>query len=196
MCIECFEKLPMFYYKGNKYYEWQDDEYSRIGFSVIPDIENKVINKNVMTKEEIKQAKKKPLILKNSVDVCLIEKQILHLSFSTLTPTPLPLSGRGAKKNNGVYTFTIPAGYDYDGASIPRFLWRFIGAKESIEFKVAALVHDVLCENHNYVDNNRYFADKVFERLLEVGDVSAFKRWMMFHSVDNYQKFCGWGNEK
>ena len=156
MFIECFEKMPMFYYNGYKYYEWQDDEYSRIGFSVIPDIENKVINKNVMTKEEIKQAKKKPLVLKNDVTVCLIGKTI-----------------------HKVYTFTIPAGYDYDGASIPRLLWRFIGAKENIEFKVAALIHDVLCENHNYVDNNRYFADKVFEKLLEVGDVSAFKRWMI-----------------
>ena len=171
MCITCFEKLPMFYYKGDKYYEWQDDEYSRIGFSAIPDIENKVINKNVMTKEEIKAAKKKPLVLKNEVVVCLVGKAI-----------------------NNVYTFTIPAGYDYDGASIPRFLWRFIGAKESIEFKVAALVHDVLCENHNYVDNNRYFADKVFERLLYVSGVNAVKRWAMFHAVDNYQKFQGWGN--
>ena len=100
-----------------------------------------------MTKEEIKQAKKK---LKNEVTVCLVGKKI-----------------------NKVYTFTIPAGYDYDGASIPRFLWRFIGAKESIEFKVAALVHDVLCENHHYVDNNRYFADKhndLIERMVRVED--------------------------
>ena len=197
MCIGCFEKLPMFYYKGDKYYEWQDDEYSRIGFSAIPDIENKVINKNVMTKEEIKAAKKKPLILKNEVVVCLIGKRkraeagvTEALSFRHATPFNASAARQAINK---VYTFTIPAGYDYDGASIPRFLWRFIGSKENIEFKVAALVHDVLCENHHYVDNNRYFADKVFERLLEVGDVSAFKRWLMFHSVDNFQKFQGWG---
>ena len=173
MCIECFEKLPMFYYKGDRYYEWQDDEYSRIGFSAIPDIENKVINKNVMTPEEIKAAKAKPLVLNNTIDVILIDKQ-----------------------KNKNYTFTVLAGYDYDGASIPRILWRLIGSKESIEFKVAALIHDVLCENKQNVDCDRYFADKVFERLLEVGDVCAFKRWLMFHSVDNYQKFCGWEKAK
>ena len=169
MRIECFEKLPMFYYKGNKYIEWQDDKYSRVGFSAIPDIENKVINKNVMTKEEIKQAKKKPLILNNTIDVILIDKQ-----------------------KNKNYTFTVLAGYDYDGASIPRILWRLIGSKENIEFKVAALVHDVLCENKQNVDCDRYFADKVFERLLYVSGVNAFKRWAMFHAVDNYQKFQGW----
>ena len=169
MCIKCFEKMPVFYYNGNKYFEWQNDEYVKTGFSDFPNIESKLINNNVMTHVEIKQAKKKPLILRNEVVVCLVGK-VIHK----------------------VYTFTIPSGYDYDGASIPRVLWRFIGSKENIEFKVAALIHDVLCENHHYVDNNRYFADKVFEKLLEVGDVCAFKRWMMFHSVDNYQKFCGW----
>ena len=169
MCIECFEKLPHFYYKGKEYIEWQDDEYCRVGFSEIPEIGNKEINTKVMSKAEVKSAKKKPLYLKNTVDVCLIDK-----------------------KKNKTYTYTIYIGYDYDGASIPRFAWRLIGGKESIEFKVAALVHDVLCENHHYVENDRYFADKVFERLLEVGDVCAFKRWVMFHSVDNVQKFCGW----
>lgn len=169
MCIECFEKLPRFYYKEREYITWQDDKYCRVSFSEIPDVRNKEINNKVMTKEEIKLAKKKPLFLKNEVEVCLIDKI-----------------------KNKTYTFTIAAYYDYDGASIPRLCWRIVGSKESIEFKVAALVHDVLCENHNYVDNDRYFADKVFERLLDVGDVCAFKRWMMFHTMDNFQKFCGW----
>ena len=169
MCIECFEKLPCFYYKGIKYYEWQNDDFSKTAFSTVPDIKNKIINKTVMTKEEIKHAKLKPLVLINNVDVYLEDK-----------------------KKSKQYTFTVHNGYDYDGASIPRFLWRIIGSKENIEFKVAALVHDILCENHNYVDNDRYFADKVFERLLETGDVCAFKRWLMFHSADNYQKFCAW----
>lgn len=169
MCIECFEKLPRFHHKEREYIVWQDDEFCRVGFSKIPDIGNKEINIKVMSKEEIKAAKKKPLYLKNTVDVCLIDK-----------------------RKNKTYTFTIHFKYDYDGASVARIFWRLIGSKENIEFKVAALIHDILCENHDYVDNDRYFADKVFERLLEVGDVGAFRRWLMFHSVDNFQKFCGW----
>lgn len=169
MCMQCFDTLPRFHYKGKEYISWQDDEICRVGFSEIPDIDNKNINKKAMSKDEIKKAKKKPLYLKNTVDVCLIDKI-----------------------KNKTYTFTIYVFYDYDGASIPRFFCRIIGSRESIEFKIASLVHDVLCENHHYVDNDRYFADKVFERLLEVGDVCAFKRWLMFHTVDNFQKFCGW----
>lgn len=170
MCIECFDALPRFHYKSKEYIAWQDDSICRVGFSAVPDIGNKEINNKVMSKAEIKAAKKKPLYLKNTVEVCLIDKV-----------------------KNKTYTFTINAGYDYDGASIARIFWRLIGSKENIEFKVAALVHDVLCENHHYVDDDRYFADKTFERLLEVGDVGAIRRWVMFHSVDNFQKFCGWG---
>lgn len=169
MCIECFEKLPKFIYEGKKYIEWQNNEKYRTAFSSIPNICNKQINKNVMPEDEIKKAKKKPLYLANDIDVCLQDKA-----------------------KHEIYTFKIEKGYDYDGASINRFLWRIIGTKENIEYKVASLVHDVLCENHNFVNNDRYFADRIFESLLEAADVGAFRRWLMFHSVDNFQKFCGW----
>lgn len=92
------------------------------------------------------------------------------------------------------YTFTIPKGYCWDGATIPRIFWRIIGSSTAPEFLIASLIHDVLCENHNYVDNDRYFADKVFERLLYVAKVPAFQRWIMFHSVDLWQKVCNWDN--
>ena len=169
MCMQCFEHLPKFEVSGMKYVVWQEDDFCKVCFDVIPEIDNKNINKSVMSKDEIKKAKKKPLFVKNSVNVLLIDK-----------------------RKNWYYHFDIESGYDYDGASIPRFLWRIVGSKENIEFKIAALIHDVLCENHNYVNHDRYFADRVFEKLLEVGDVGPFRRWLMFHSVDNFQKFCGW----
>lgn len=95
-------------------------------------------------------------------------------------------------ENKITYEFTIPESYCWDGASIPRIFWRLIGAKTDNRFLIPSMIHDVLCENKDYVDNDRYFADKVFERLLYVSGVPAFSRWLMFHSVDNYQKFCGW----
>lgn len=88
--------------------------------------------------------------------------------------------------------FTIPKDYTWDGATIPRMFWRLIGSKTDSKFLIPSLLHDYMCENHNVVDNNRYLADKVFERLLYVSGVPAFNRWLMFHSVDNFQKFCGW----
>ena len=94
--------------------------------------------------------------------------------------------------NGKKYDFVIPKNYCWDGASIPRIFWRLIGTKTDPAFLIPSLIHDVLCEHHNYVENNRYFANKIFERLLYVSGVSDFSRWLMFHSVDNWQKFCKW----
>ena len=97
--------------------------------------------------------------------------------------------------NNRKYKFTIPKGYRWDGATIPRLFWRLIGSKTDSAFLIPSMIHDILCEHHEYVNYDRYFADKVFERLLYVSGVSAFNRWLMFHSVDNFQKFCGWDKD-
>ena len=171
--LDFISKLPTVNFDFKQFYVWQEDEYCLVGFSVIPDIKNKLTNKTVMTKEEIKAAKKKPLYLKNSPVVLLYDKS-----------------------KNKKYTFVIPEGYDWDGATISKIFYRIIGSREDIRFKIASLIHDFLCENKQCVDYDRYFADKVFERLLKVADTWSFIRWLMFHSVDNYQKFCGWSEKK
>ncbi len=94
--------------------------------------------------------------------------------------------------NEHNFFFSIPLYYTWDGASIPRFFWRMLGSKTDNRFLIASLIHDVLCENHDYIDNDRYFSTIVFERLLYVSKVNFFTRWLMKHCVDNYQKFCGW----
>ncbi|MCD7779580.1 MAG: DUF1353 domain-containing protein [Candidatus Gastranaerophilales bacterium] len=68
----------------------------------------------------------------------------------------------------------------WEGATIPRFFWRFIGANTSPKFL-----------NHSYIDNNRYLSTIILERLLYCSGVNGFKRWMMKHSVDNFQKIKG-----
>ena len=118
-----------------------------------------------------------------------VNKKIVKKPFLNLMELKVALIDYDKEKK---YTFTIPKDYTWDGASIPCVFWRIIGAKTDPRFQIASMIHDVLCENHNYVDNDRYFADRVFERLLFVAGVPAFKRWMMFHSVDNFQKFCKW----
>ncbi len=90
------------------------------------------------------------------------------------------------------YEFSIPRGYTWDGASIPRFFWRLIGPKTSPDFLIPSMIHDVLCEHHDYIDFDRYLSTIVLERLLYCSGVNAFKRWIMKHSVDNFQKFQGW----
>lgn len=112
---------------------------------------------------------KKPFLLQNDLEVVLIDYT-----------------------KEQTYYFVVKKNYCWDGATIPRFFWRLVGSKTDPRFLVPSLVHDVLCENHHYVNHDRYFADCVFERLLYISGVNPFIRWMMFHSVDNYQKFCAW----
>ncbi len=147
---------------------WYEDQDLKISFSLCPHIDVRYVTPS-MNKEEKEDIKKYPFINKKAFDVVLYDY-----------------------KKGKEYSFKIPEEYKWDGATIPKLFWRLIGSKTDNRFLIASLIHDILCENHNYVDYDRYFADKVFERLLYVSEVTAFIRWMMFHSVDNFQKFCGW----
>ncbi len=99
--------------------------------------------------------------------------------------------------DNDIFTFTIPKGYDWNGANVPAFAWVIIGQQKEPRFKLASCVHDFLCENKEVIDYNRYLSTLIFETLCEYfGRFNPFKRWAMFHSVDNYQKFCGWNKGK
>lgn len=126
-----------------------------------------------MTDAEIKAIKKYPFINKKKLTVRLYDKI-----------------------KDRTYQFDIPKGYCFDGASVPRFFQRIIGAPTDNSFLIAALVHDQLCENHHYIMNDREFSTEVFNALLESSKVGKFKRFLMKHSVNTFQKFfCDWGLE-
>lgn len=93
---------------------------------------------------------------------------------------------------NECFEFNVIENYCWDGASIPKFFWRIIGSNTEPEFLIASMLHDVLCENHHYVNGNRYLSTIVLERCLKVAGVGPVRRWAMKHSVDNWQKFCKW----
>lgn len=87
------------------------------------------------------------------------------------------------------FNFIIPEGYDWNGANVPPFAWLIIGQQKEPRFKLASCVHDYLCEHKGVINYNRYLSTLIFETLCEYfGRFNAFKRWAMFHSVDNWQK--------
>jgi hypothetical protein len=151
--------------------EWYKSKELSIFFSNTPHVCIRYVLPS-STKDEIKSIKKYPFICKTRLEVALFD----HIKSKS-------------------YKFTIPKGYCYDGASIPRFFHRIIGANTDNSFLIPALVHDVLCEHHNYIDNDREFSSKVFNALLEVSEVGNIKRFFMKNSVDLYQRFCGWRKE-
>lgn len=151
----------------NEQIVWYEDEEIGILFNKVPDLDIR-FPMPWMADEQRKDICKKPFECIEDLNVTLIDK----VECTT-------------------YEFLIPAGYTWDGATIPRVFWRLIGSKSDNRFLVPSLIHDVLCENHDYIDDNRYFSTIVFERLLYVSNVNAFSRWMMKHSVDNAQKIIG-----
>lgn len=151
-----------------EYVDWYNDQDIGIYFSEEPKVCIQYVHPDTPKKVK-EQINKKPFINRSKLHVVLIDRTDYER-----------------------YEFDIPEGYTWDGASIPRMFWRLIGPKTDPKFLIPSMIHDVLCENHDYVNGDRYFATIVFERLLYVSGVNRFSRWMMKHSVDNFQKFCKW----
>ena len=152
--------------------EWYSDSQLGIFFDITPKIGIRYA-KPTMTDSEIESIKKYPFVNKQKLTVRLIDNV-----------------------KQKTYEFDIPKGYCFDGASVPRFFWRIIGAPTDNEFLIAALVHDVMCENHSYIMNDRKFSTEVFNALLKVSKVSKVKRFLMVSGINIFQKFfCDWGLE-
>lgn len=147
---------------------WHSDEEIKIIFDKIPKLKMRIIMP-WMTPEQVREINKKPFICEEELKVILVDEI-----------------------EQETYEFLIPAGYTWDGASIPRVFWRLIGSNNDQRFLVPSLIHDVVCENHDYIDSDRYFSTIIFERLLYVSKVNPISRWLIKHCVDNFQKFCGW----
>lgn len=154
--------------RTKKMYKWYSNKDVDIFFDDIPQIGIRYILPNT-TKEKKKSIQKYPFINKKLLKVRLWDK-----------------------KKMKIYDFEIPKYYCFDGASVPRFFWRIIGPNTDNKFLIASLIHDVICENHNFVDNDRAFSTRVFNALLEASEVSSIKRFFMKNSVDFYQRFCNW----
>lgn len=152
--------------------KWTENKNVIVYFSDIPYVSIRYRVPS-MTDAEIEAIKKYPFINKRTITVRLVDKI-----------------------KDRTYQFDIPKNYCFDGASVPWLFRRIIGAPTDNSFLIGALVHDVLCENHHYVMNDRKFSTEVFNTLLESSKVSKFKRYLMKHSVNIFQKyFCDWGLE-
>lgn len=82
----------------------------------------------------------------------------------------------------GEDVIVIPAGFKFDGASIPRLFWRFIGHPFTPRFIEASLVHDYLCKNKM----DRKMSDRVFRKLLRANGVANWRADLMYGAVRAY----------
>ena len=73
-----------------------------------------------------------------------------------------------------IFDITIKANFSFDGASVPRALWRVCGHPLETPRIAAALVHDWLYAAHI---TTRAEADLVYREILRAVGVSCVRRW-------------------
>ena len=77
-------------------------------------------------------------------------------------------------------TWTTPAGWEVDGASIPRALWSIVGSPFTGDYRRASVVHDYYCD----VRTEPYEAvHLMFYSACRADDVSAMKANMLYYGV-------------
>lgn len=99
------------------------------------------------------------------------------------------------KTKEKTYRIDIPPHYEYDGATIFRFLWRTIGHPLLPQFQNGAVFHDYMCENKSVIDYDRQLSSKVFYHLLRFSGVNRVLAKIMYCFVDFWQRFCDWSGK-
>lgn len=91
-------------------------------------------------------------------------------------------------KDNESYGIRIGKGFNWNGANIPRFLWRLVGSQYNPEFLPASMVHDWLCENKKFIikDGVKISSD-IFKDILILYKVPKAKAWIMASAVRVFQ---------
>lgn len=84
-----------------------------------------------------------------------------------------------------MHLVTIPPGYVFDGATIPRFVWSVIGHPYDPTYVLAACVHDWYCDTAERVKDYqlRVIGDAVFFSLLARAGVAEWRRLLMYSAV-------------
>jgi len=107
------------------------------------------------------------------------EKEMMYINV-----TPLPKEGK-YRLNQAVIIegVHVPAGFKWDGASIPRFLWRVVDSPFQPDLMVPSLVHDYLYEQGDKSGFTREEADKLFHKLLIANGVDEDLAETMYSGV-------------
>ncbi|MDD3593022.1 MAG: DUF1353 domain-containing protein [Candidatus Gastranaerophilales bacterium] len=93
------------------------------------------------------------------------------------------------------YGIAVNKGYNWNGANIPRFLWRLVGSQYDPAFLPASMVHDWLCENKDFIikDGAKISSD-IFRDILILYGVNRLKACFMAGAVSAFQRISGGWN--
>lgn len=82
---------------------------------------------------------------------------------------------------------TVPAGFESDGASVPRLFWGVVFPRDDRQAMFGAIVHDYIYRTHP-PKWERADADEVFLYLLQQGGVSYIRRIRAYIGVRLFGK--------
>ena len=99
----------------------------------------------------------------------VIEGQVLKLREQLLYTDP-----------NGV-TYNVPEGFEYDGASIPKFAWSIVGHPFMPGYIRPAALHDLLCRTRPLPSSRVH---KLFYLGLRAEGVGIWRAQLMYRAVD------------
>ena len=109
--------------------------------------------------------------------------------------------------NKRQFTFDIYNGYTWNGADIPRFLWRLIGSRTSNEFLIASMLHDFILQFKKYMLNEvlqnsmsvseyRRLTSLIFREKIKNQGTNTIKANIMSWTVDVFQHYANRKNWK
>ena len=78
------------------------------------------------------------------------------------------------------YSVTVKNGFDFDGASIPKWLWSIYGSPLNGTYVVASLIHDALYASQKV---SKSVSDKIFLDIMKQSNVGYIKRISMYLAV-------------
>ena len=78
------------------------------------------------------------------------------------------------------YSITVKKGFDFDGASIPKWLWSIYGSPLNGNYVVASLIHDGLYASQKV---SKKVSDKIFLDIMKQSNVGYIKRTSMYLAV-------------
>ena len=78
------------------------------------------------------------------------------------------------------YSITVKKGFDFDGASIPKWLWSIYGSPLNGNYVVASLIHDGLYASQKV---SKRISDRVFLDIMKQSNVGYLKRTSMYLAV-------------
>lgn len=88
--------------------------------------------------------------------------------------------------------WTAKAGLIFDGASIPRFMWRVIGSPFTGKYRRAAILHDQYYQEPN--GKTRKQVDKMFKHAMREDGCSVWKAQLMYNAVRMFGPDDGWSH--